>query len=203
MPDFSLERNCSGLVCGVDEAGRGPLAGPVVAAAVMFFNMEAPSGIDDSKRLKPATRDYLFDAISASALVGVGMASVEEIDAHNILAATMLAMQRAVENLPQIPDFALIDGNRTPMLPCKAKAVVAGDSKSLSVAAASIIAKMTRDRIMRALDTRYPQYGFARHMGYGTKLHLEALAKWGVTPSHRLSFAPVRRYAEKRILEAV
>ncbi len=201
-PDFALEQAHAGIVCGIDEAGRGPLAGPVVAAAVIFPQYHAPAGINDSKKLSAAARERLLEAIQAGAHVGIGTASVQEIDTLNILGATKLAMQRAYALLPLRADAALIDGNQPPALPCRVQAVIKGDALSLSIAAASIVAKVTRDRIMQQLGAQYPGYGFERHAGYGTKAHLGALMRLGVTPHHRASFAPIReilQMAEKQI----
>lgn len=198
MPDFSRER-ASGyrMICGVDEAGRGPLAGPVVAAAVIFTDeAHADSRIHDSKKITAKTRDILFDLITAHAYIGVGICSAEEIDSINILQATLLAMARAVEALPVTPELALIDGNQLPKLGCKAQCIVKGDSISTSIAAASIIAKVTRDRMMAELAREYPHYGFDGHAGYGTAKHLEALKQHGPCPAHRRSFAPVRNLLE-------
>lgn len=191
MPDYSIELEIGGMVAGVDEAGRGPLAGPVVAAAVVLDFQRIPAGIDDSKKLKRKHREHLYGLIVASAHVGVGMASVEEIDRINILAATMLAMRRAVDRLSVAPVHALIDGNKVPALPCPADAIVKGDGKVLSIAAASIIAKVTRDRVMSELDLAFPGYGWARNKGYGTADHMEALARLGPSVHHRTSFAPI------------
>ena len=198
MPDFLLEQEVEGIVAGVDEAGRGPWAGPVVAAAVILDQKIFPKGIGDSKKLTAKKRDVLFEQIQAQAKVGVGIASVEEIDQLNILGATKLAMQRAVAALPIRPDVALIDGNQPPILPYKTLAVIKGDDKSLSIAAASIIAKVTRDRIMLTLDQLYKGYGWAHNAGYGTKDHQEALAELGITPHHRRSFRPVRELLENK-----
>ncbi|MFN8946904.1 MAG: ribonuclease HII [Alphaproteobacteria bacterium] len=192
MPDFTLERRITGPVAGVDEVGRGPLAGPVYAAAVILDPARLPAGLDDSKKMSETRRDKAFDAIMTSALaVGIGVASVEEIDRINILAATMLAMRRAVDRLSVAPVHALIDGNKVPALPCPADAIVKGDSKVLSIAAASIIAKVTRDRVMSELDLAFPGYGWARNKGYGTADHMEALARLGPSVHHRTSFAPI------------
>ncbi|WP_236640420.1 ribonuclease HII [Tepidimonas charontis] len=181
-----------GLVAGVDEAGRGPLAGPVVAAAVMLDEQRPIAGVADSKTLCPARRERLYDAIMARALcVGVGVAEVEEIDRLNILQATLLAMQRAVAALRLRPSLVRVDGNRLPVLPMRAEAVVRGDATDAAIAAASIVAKVTRDRLMDALHACYPAYGFDRHRGYGTAQHLRALQMYGPTPAHRRSFAPV------------
>ena len=196
-PDFTLERTALDggvrLVAGVDEAGRGPLAGPVVAAGVILNPDHIPPGLYDSKKLSEPARDALFAEILATADIGVGGADVARIDEMNILWATMWAMTEAVGDLEQRPDLALIDGNRCPKLDCRANAIVKGDAKSMSIAAASIVAKVTRDRIMASLDRQLPEYGFARHKGYGTAFHLEMLKIHGATAHHRSSFAPVRK----------
>lgn len=197
-PDFILEQCHDGLVAGIDEAGRGPWAGPVVAAAVILDRGALPAGIDDSKALTAERRAGLYDEIIASARVGVGEASVSEIDDLNILAATMLAMARATAALGEPPIHVLVDGNRLPYLPCPGTAVVGGDRLSLSIAAASIIAKVTRDRLMASLAEKFSGYGWERNAGYGTALHQEGIAKFGVTPHHRRSFAPIRRLLEER-----
>ncbi len=194
MPDYSLEAAAPAPVCGVDEVGRGPLAGPVVAAAVILDAARIPSGLDDSKKLKAARREVLFKELSASADIGIGAASAREIDHLNILGATMLAMRRAVLALPVPPAMALVDGNRAPDLPCPVETVVKGDGRSLSIAAASIIAKVTRDRAMHALHHRYPAYGWDSNAGYPTPAHLSALEQHGPCPHHRRSFAPVRLF---------
>lgn len=199
MPDLSLETEAGAphvLVAGVDEAGRGPLAGPVVSAAVILPAEGLPddlaAAIDDSKALSAVKREAVLPAILAHCEVGVGMASVAEIDRINVLQATFLSMCRAVEALSETPAIALIDGNRLPRdLPCPGRTIVKGDSRSLSIAAASIVAKVTRDRIMAELAGRHPGYGWDRNAGYGTKEHLAALRSLGVTPHHRRSFAPV------------
>ena len=183
-----------GLVCGVDEAGRGPLAGPVVAAAVILDPANPIAGLNDSKKLSAKRREALSIEIRAKALAwAVSEASVEEIDLINILQASMLAMQRAVRSLAIAPERALIDGNRCPELPCPAEAIIGGDGKVASIAAASILAKTVRDAGMLELHQRYPHYGFDRHMGYPTALHLAALQEHGVSPIHRRSYAPVAR----------
>jgi len=196
-PDLTLERTAldggARLVAGVDEAGRGPLAGPVVAAAVILNPDHVPDGLNDSKKLSEPARDALFAEILATADIGVGVADVARIDEMNILWATMWAMAQAIGDLEHKPDLALIDGNRCPKLDCPADAIVKGDAKSVSIAAASIVAKVTRDRIMASLDLQLPEYGFARHKGYGTAFHLEMLKIHGPTPHHRSSFAPVRK----------
>ncbi|NJM31276.1 MAG: ribonuclease HII [Rhizobiales bacterium] len=194
-PDFTRESLAlllgQGPVCGIDEAGRGPWAGPVVAAAVILDSCNIPPGLNDSKLLSPARRAELYDALAACATIGVGVADVNRIDSVNILQATLWAMAEALAQLPEPPGLALIDGNRAPKLSCTVQTVVGGDACCLSIAAASIIAKVTRDRIMVALDLEYPSYGFASHKGYGTEFHAAALREHGVTPHHRRSFAPV------------
>ncbi|HCH32945.1 MAG TPA: ribonuclease HII [Oceanospirillaceae bacterium] len=182
------------LICGVDEAGRGPLFGDVVAAAVILDPNKPIAGLGDSKALTEKARERLFDLILRDALsVSVGRASVAEIDAINILQATMLAMQRAVLGLSVTPNLALIDGNRCPQLPCASEAIVKGDAKEICIGAASIIAKVTRDREMLEWHQQYPDYGLDKHKGYPTKAHMQALEEHGVSPQHRRSFAPVRR----------
>lgn len=178
------------LVCGIDEAGRGPWAGPVVAAAVVLDPKCIPDGLNDSKKLSEARRAALFEPIMASSRVGIGIADVDRIDRDNILQATLWAMAQALDQIGSVA-LALVDGNRAPALPCPVQTIIEGDAKSLSIAAASIIAKVTRDRIMVGHDQAYPGYGFARHKGYGTALHQEALRRHGVTPLHRTSFAPI------------
>jgi len=180
-------------IAGVDEVGRGPLFGAVVTAAVILDPARPIQGLADSKKLSEKRREALFDEIQAKALAWcIARAEVEEIDHLNILHATLLAMRRAVEGLPVAPDYALIDGNRCPALPCPCEAVVKGDSKVAAISAASILAKVSRDRELVWLDTQYPGYGLAGHKGYPTKVHLEALARLGPTPLHRRSFAPVK-----------
>ncbi len=182
-----------GLVAGVDEAGRGPLAGPVVAAAVILDELQPIRGLADSKKLSPKTRERLFDEIRAKALCCcIAEASVEEIDRLNILQATLLAMRRAVEGLRLRPHRVLVDGNRLPMLSVPAEAIVQGDSKVQAISAASILAKVHRDRLCALLHERHPQYGFDAHKGYGTQAHMAALREHGACPEHRRSFAPVR-----------
>ena len=188
-------------VCGVDEAGRGPLVGAVVAGAVVLDPNNPIAGLKDSKKLTPAKRDFLYEQIMEKAKAwGVGQASPAEIDDINILQATMLAMRRAVEDLVSRlgawPDKALIDGNRCPELPILSEAIIKGDAKEPAISAASIIAKVTRDRQMRILDALYPQYGFAQHMGYPTEAHFAALKEFGVCEEHRKSFSPVRKVLE-------
>jgi ribonuclease HII len=192
MPNFTRERRIGGPVAGIDEVGRGPLAGPVFAAAVILDGARIPAGLDDSKKLTAAKRGAAFDMIMAQALaVGVGRCDVEEIDALNILGATMLAMRRASEALSLKPVHALVDGNRAPALACPVETVIEGDGKSLSIAAASIVAKVLRDRVMCALDLEFPHYNWAQNKGYGTRDHMAALNEFGPTVHHRLSFAPV------------
>ena len=182
------------LVAGVDEVGRGPLAGPVVTAAVILDPERPIAGLADSKKLSEARREALFDIIQRDALAwALGRAEVEEIDRLNILQATLLAMQRAVAALDPAPQHVLVDGNRCPSLPCTAEAIIKGDGTVPAISAASIIAKVSRDREMMALDAQYPGYGFARHKGYPSPAHLAALEQLGASPIHRRSFAPVRR----------
>jgi len=190
-PTCEHERRFAGPVVGLDEVGRGPWAGPVVAAAVVLDLDRIPDGIDDSKKLSAARREALRERLLATALIGVGMASVEEVDRLNVLAASMLAMRRALEALPCRPVHALVDGNRLPELPCPGSAVVGGDGLCLSIAAASIVAKVTRDRLMAELAADHPPYGWERNAGYGTPDHRAALASHGVTLHHRRSFAPI------------
>ena len=188
-------------VCGVDEAGRGPLVGSVVAGAVVLDPNHPIEGLRDSKKLTPARREFLYEQIiEKSKAWGVGEASPAEIDDINILQATMVAMRRAIEELSDKlghwPDKALIDGNRCPDLPIPAEAIIKGDAKEPAISAASIIAKVTRDRQMQALDRRHPQYGFAQHMGYPTEAHFAALKEFGACDEHRRSFSPVRKVLE-------
>ncbi|MEN9396121.1 MAG: hypothetical protein RLZ81_651 [Pseudomonadota bacterium] len=184
--------NPTGLVAGVDEAGRGPLAGPVVAAAVILDDLNPIKGLDDSKKLTALRRARLFDEIRAKALCcSIAQASVEEIDRLNILQATMLAMRRAVEGLRLKPRLVLVDGNRIPLLDVPAQAIVKGDALVSAISAASILAKVHRDRWCQDFDQQYPQYGFAAHKGYGTVQHLAALRAHGACPEHRTSFSPV------------
>jgi ribonuclease HII len=193
---FELEdaemRLGSGPVAGVDEAGRGPWAGPVVAAAVILDPKRIPSGIADSKVLDADDRESIYQRLMVTARVGVGIADVDRIDRDNILNATMWAMRQAVAGLAETPGLALIDGNQIPTLPVTARAIVKGDARCLSIAAASIIAKVTRDRLMTALGRELPMYGFERHKGYGTPEHKHALARHGASPHHRRSFRPVQ-----------
>lgn len=191
VPDWSFEAHYDGPVCGVDEAGRGPLSGPVVAAAVILDPANIPNGLNDSKALSEKKREHLLNVIMDTAIVGIGCSEPEEIDRINVLMASMVAMQRAVSALGQTPVAALIDGNRVPDLAISAQAIVKGDAKSLSIAAASIVAKVTRDQLMKCASLRYPAYGFAGHKGYPTKAHRQALAEIGPTPIHRFSYKPV------------
>ena len=194
MPDYEFEKAAvnSGFscICGVDEAGRGPLAGPVCAAAVILPEGAAIEGLDDSKKLTEKKREKLYDIIKETAVAySVAYGTLEEIETVNILEATYLAMNRAIEGLSVKPDFALIDGNRVPRgikIPCET--IVKGDSKSMSVAAASVLAKVTRDRLMLEYDKKYPEYNFKKHKGYGTKEHTELIKQYGPCEIHRLSF---------------
>ncbi len=193
MISFAFEDQLEGPVAGVDEAGRGPWAGPVVAAAVILDRQSFPAGLNDSKQLGEAARSRLCDALLAQRH-GIGIASVDEIDTLNIHWATMLAMERAVAALGLAPAHVLVDGNRLPRWPHAATPIVKGDARSLSIAAASIIAKVTRDRLMVALDGEFPGYGWADNKGYGTPAHIQGLADRGITPHHRKSFAPIKAH---------
>lgn len=194
MPDYSYESAAKAkgfnLVCGVDEAGRGPLAGPVCAAAVILPEGAVIEGLNDSKKLSEKKREALFDVVKETAIAwSVAFASVQEIEEHNILNATFIAMNRAIDGLKTKADFALVDGNRVPKeikIPCET--VVKGDSLSMSIAAASILAKVTRDRLMLELDEKYPMYEFKKHKGYGTALHMDLIRKYGPSECHRPSF---------------
>ncbi len=201
MPDLTLERESGARVAGIDEAGRGPWAGPVAAAAVVLKADLLPDDltrmIDDSKRLTRKRREAVFERLPAFAEIGVGLASVEEIDRLNILVATHLAMGRAFDQLVPPPSFALVDGNRAPTLCRPARCVVGGDAKSLSIAAASIVAKVMRDRIMAELAASHPGYGWERNAGYGTAEHRKGLDRLGVTIQHRTSFAPIQALIPK------
>jgi ribonuclease HII len=191
------------IICGIDEVGRGPLAGPVMAAAVILPE-RLPNffiAVTDSKKLSSQQREKLFPLLMSCCDVGIGMATVEEIDQYNILQATFFAMQRAVQNLPVAPHKAFVDGNRAPKLPCAVETVIGGDAKVPAIAAASIIAKVTRDRLMVELDKQYPGYGWALNAGYGTAVHQQGLEKLGPTPHHRRSFAPVREIIQKIQIE--
>ena len=203
MPDFSLEHALGvAPVAGIDEVGRGPLAGPVLAAAVVLDPGRVPRGIDDSKKLKAAERERIAAELRLCAQIGLGQASVAEIDTLNILQAALLAMRRAHEALcavlGRMPAHVLVDGNRLPGLPCAATAVIGGDGKSLSIAAASIVAKVARDRLMGELALVHPLYGWERNAGYGTAEHLKALTHHGPTPHHRVTFAPVHNLLIQR-----
>jgi len=199
MPDFSIEAQYEGLIAGVDEAGRGPWAGPVVAGAVIIdrdtITPDTLKLLNDSKKLSAKKREVAYEQLRDNPAIhwAVGLASAEEIDALNILQATFLAMKRAVSNLSSHPSVILVDGNRCPDFGPKAVPIIGGDSLSYSIAAASIIAKVTRDRIMETLAMDYPVYGWERNAGYGTKDHQEALIRNGVTPHHRQSYAPIRK----------
>ncbi len=187
------EQTAQMLTAGVDEVGRGPLAGAVVTAAVILDPEKPIAGLNDSKKLSEKKREYLFELICSQALAySIGRAEVAEIDTINILQATLVAMQRAVSSLQIAPDKVLVDGNRTPNFGIPAEAIIKGDGKIAEISAASIIAKVVRDREMKQLSKVYPGYGFEKHKGYGTKIHMDALSRLGVTPIHRKSFAPVR-----------
>lgn len=193
MPDYSIENELISegysLICGVDEAGRGPLAGPVFAAAAILPKGLESIGLDDSKKLSPKKRENLFEIITKNAVsYAIGTATEKEIDEINILNATMLAMRRAVDSLSIKPDFLIVDGNKTPGAISHEKAVIKGDGRSLSIAAASILAKVSRDRYMAELSKKYPMYQFEKHKGYPTKLHYEMIEKYGVSDVHRKTF---------------
>ncbi|AHK70283.1 ribonuclease HII [Gluconobacter oxydans] len=201
MPDYALEAAHGGLVVGIDEVGRGPLAGPVVASAVAFTappSETLSSLLDDSKKLTARRRMLAYEALMADeqALIGIGAASVAEIEQINIAQACYLAMRRALSRLGRTPDLALVDGKHAPKLPCPIKMVIGGDGISLSIAAASIIAKVTRDRLMARLAVRHDAYGWERNAGYGTAAHMQGLKLRGVTPHHRRGFAPIRNMIE-------
>ena len=202
MPNFRFEKECQGVVCGIDEVGRAPLAGPVVAAAVILparLPRVLRYGIDDSKIVPRPKREEYAERLFEIAQIGIGAASVYEIDQRNILKATFLAMARAVRALAALganPAIALVDGNQAPALPCAVKTIIGGDGLSLSIAAASIIAKVTRDRLMRALALRYPGYGWETNVGYPTQAHRTAILALGVTPHHRRRFVRFQRVLE-------
>ena len=201
MPDFHFEalaqKKGYNIICGIDEAGRGPWAGPVVAGAVILnrekLTDKLVNRLDDSKKLKPARREELFEELKLCSCIGIGQSNVIEIDNVNILNATLLAMTRAVGNLSTLADIALVDGNHAPKLPFHSECIVRGDSLSLSIAAASIVAKVTRDRIMAGLACTYPEYGWERNVGYGTPGHRKALEINGGTMEHRKSYAPIKK----------
>jgi ribonuclease HII len=195
---FSFEDQHQGVVAGVDEAGRGPWAGPVVAAAVVLDRRTFPAGLNDSKQLGEAARTRVHAELLGQRH-GIGIASVAEIDTLNIHWATMLAMERAVAALGVTPAHVLVDGNRLPRWPHAATPIVKGDARSLSIAAASIIAKVTRDRLMVALDAEFPGYGWADNKGYGTPAHIQGLADRGITPHHRKSFAPIKAHLTRPV----
>ena len=207
MPDFKFENEYNFDVAGIDEAGRGPWAGPVVAGAVVVKNKQLAEdlaeNLDDSKKLTAKKREILYERLfeeerAGRVYIGIGEASAQEIDELNILQATFLAMKRAVEQLPFCPKMALIDGNRTPkVFPCPSKSIIKGDSCSLSISAASIVAKVYRDRLMKELSLKYPGYGFEKNAGYGTAAHIEGLKKQGVTPEHRRSYKPIKNFLQK------
>ena len=199
MPDYSIETEHGGRVAGVDEVGRGPLAGPVVAAAVIFpagLPPDLAAMLDDSKKLTADQRTLAYAALFASGLaeIGIGAASVAEISRINILQASLLAMHRAVSRLPSLPDIALVDGNRPPRLPCPVRCVIGGDALCLSIAAASIVAKVVRDRAMTRLSVRFPEYGWHSNVGYSTPPHRRAIATHGPCRHHRPTFGAVRMH---------
>lgn len=201
MPDFTLEDKINGICCGLDEVGRGPLAGPVVAACVIIpndiRNMDFISELRDSKKISKKKLPLLYNLITEYCPYKIASVQPEEIDRVNILQASLLAMSRAMSHMTVPIDHALVDGNKLPDLPCPATAVVKGDNISNSIAASSIIAKVARDRMMQNLSLQYPQYGWERNAAYPTKEHMDAIEQFGITPHHRKSFAPVRRVLEK------
>lgn len=204
MPDFSLENECNGLVCGIDEAGRGPWVGNVVAGAVIILDKnlspELLNNLNDSKKISKTKREKLYDLLrveekAGKIRIGIGEATPQEIDDNNILQATFMAMKRATENLQIKPDISLIDGNRSPKnFISPTKAIIKGDSKSYSISAASIVAKVYRDKQMEELAKKYPYYGFERNAGYGTKDHIEGIKKYGIIPEHRKSYKPIKEF---------
>ena len=196
-PDLTFENDFLDPVAGIDEAGRGPWAGPVVAGAVILDRSNIPAGLNDSKKLSKIKRDALYIAIIESAIVGVGIASVEEIDQFNILQASLLAMRRATDDLSTKPASCLVDGNKDPNMVYPTRCIIKGDGKSLSIAAASIIAKVTRDKIMTDLSHIYPHYDWQQNAGYGVPKHIEALKLVGISPHHRKSFAPIRKLLDE------
>ncbi|MGL9726551.1 MAG: ribonuclease HII [Wolbachia sp.] len=193
-PDFTLENTLSGIIAGVDEVGRGPLAGPVISVAVIFTDRDTViDGINDSKKLTPKCRQVLYEKITSVTKFGIGMASVEEIDSYNILQATKLSMKRALVNLDLELDYVLVDGNQPPEVKWQVKSIVNNDSLSISIAAASVVAKVTRDRLMEELHNKQPEYNWYKNKGYGTKEHLSAIGLYGITKHHRKNFAPISR----------
>ena len=207
MPDFEIENNFKGIVAGIDEAGRGPWAGPVVASAVVIKDKEISEellkSLDDSKKISAKKREYLYDLLFKEVdlgkiAIGVGEASAKEIDGLNILEATFLAMRRAYDKLGCEADVALVDGNQHPKgFKCKTQTIIKGDAKSLSIAAASVVAKVYRDKIMKELASKYPYYAFEKNAGYGTAAHIAGLEKFGVTDEHRKSYKPVKALTSK------
>jgi ribonuclease HII len=206
MPTWEIENTYNGIVCGIDEAGRGPWVGPVVAGAVVFLNKniepELLQNLNDSKKLSAAKREKLYDLLlseekKGKICCGIGMASAQEIDELNILQATFLAMSRAAEKLSIKPQFALIDGNRLPkQFLCQTACYISGDARSYSIAAASILAKVYRDRLLKELAQKYPFYGFEKNAGYGTKDHIAGIREHGLIPEHRKSYKPIKNFME-------
>ncbi|MDM8335696.1 ribonuclease HII [Wolbachia pipientis] len=190
-PDFTLENKLPGVIAGVDEVGRGPLAGPVMSAAVVLTDRVIIKGINDSKKLTAKNRQVLYEKIMSVAKFSVGIASVEEINSYNILQATKLSMERALMDLGLELDYVLVDGNQLPKVKWQVKPVVNGDNLSILIAAASIVAKVTRDQLMQELHNKYPEYNWYKNKGYGTKEHIDAINLYGVTEHHRKNFAPI------------
>ncbi len=209
MPDFDIEDEVNGVVAGVDEAGRGPWVGPVVAGCAVFLNRGVDERLlkelNDSKKLSKKKREMLYELLQSEAekgnmKIGIGEASAKEIDEVNILNASFLAMRRAIQAAGAVPNLVLVDGNRLPKTPqYPARAVIKGDAKSYSISAASILAKVYRDRLMEKMALKYPHYGFEKNAGYGTKAHIEGLKKYGVTPEHRRSYAPIKAFLSEDI----
>ena len=207
MPSFEIEENYDGIVVGVDEAGRGPWVGPVVAGAVVFVSRDINpylfENLNDSKKISEKKREELYkvlreEEVKGRLFIGIGEASSKEIDEHNILKATFMAMERAVKSLNTNVDMAVLDGNQCPKnFVCPTKSVIKGDGKSYSIAAASIVAKVYRDRLLKEMALKYPQYGFDKNAGYGTKEHINALKKHGITPEHRMSYKPIKALLEE------
>jgi len=195
-PDYSIESEYDGIIVAIDEVGRGPWAGPVMTAAAILDPRSIPDGLDDSKKLTAAKREMLCEAILTTARVEIGIASVREIEELNVLGATKLAMRRAYDALGVQAAIALIDGNQPPQLPCPTRCIVGGDGLCVSIAAASIVAKVTRDRLMAELAREFPGYGWETNAGYGTKTHQDGIARLGLTPHHRRNFAPIRALLE-------
>jgi len=195
--NFSLkEEEYGNLIIGVDEVGRGALVGPVIAAAIIY-DSKFPSGIRDSKKISKKKREHISDILTKDFKFAIGVGELHEIEEHNILGGTLIAMKRAVDSIECNPDMVLVDGNKIPKWEYNSEAIVKGDNKSVSIAAASIVAKVARDKMITEMHSEYPEYGWDKNAGYGTKQHMEAIEKYGITPYHRRGFAPIRRIIEK------